>query len=404
MPCENPSTCDCVCTKVIVDPGGADETSVSCDVVGTFEGCRCDLAGAFGDWSVSMWASDAGILFIKAVFDDGVDPPTTYSGYATGVVCDGAAGAEGLFNVGLVTCYSELKGASVQVDVTGEHCVDCNTCDPPLPQTMNIRIEETVAGQFPTVDVGSYTGDFAFKHYEGGEDLNSAGVGCYWLAYIGYNTGGGGNCGLGGFEYEHWWYILDYKTGIIGDWIQCSDSAAEPEIEGTNQVLTGYFYIDYDGTCGVPCAFIAQSDPETWIYARSLDVPLCDHSDNTCNSGVPCEVQDWFIANFSGLTGEWATYNSHVNHISNQFGSDCVWDNDGGSGTWTIQLNWDGTRWVLTLSSFGDFANDCRAIWYGPTDPCNPIGGYIFQSEDTSGCGGDPRSAVGSTAQIQGNY
>jgi len=147
MPCNKPSTCDCICTLVTLDVSsvtpGAQPIEVKCEPVGTFEGCRCDLSGTADDQTttVDTWVSDAGILYVEVYYAS-----VYYSGYALGAVCDGAAGAEGKFVAASVTCYSELEEASITVDIGGACFTPstCNNCDPPLHTTYTVTLSNFV--------------------------------------------------------------------------------------------------------------------------------------------------------------------------------------------------------------------------------------------------------------------
>lgn len=111
MGCEG--TCDCSCTKVVVDPLGSNVT-VSCGPGGlTVEGCRCDLSGSTGGTSVAMWAADEGILFITVNHGG-----TEYHGICEGTVCNSRT----QFDCGGNVSCLDVDGNSLTVEIVGDEC------------------------------------------------------------------------------------------------------------------------------------------------------------------------------------------------------------------------------------------------------------------------------------------
>ena len=111
MGCEG--TCDCTCTKVIVDPLGLN-IEVSCGPGGlSSEGCNCSLSGSTGATSVSMWGADEGILFVS-VTTGGVE----YHGICEGTICDGNL----TFTCGgNITCIAQDE-STLDIELVGDQC------------------------------------------------------------------------------------------------------------------------------------------------------------------------------------------------------------------------------------------------------------------------------------------
>jgi len=160
MACATPSTCDCICTKVIVDPSGTPIT-IYCDVfTDHFTDCRCNLTGTDGSGTtVTLWAADTGILFCSLV-TGGV----TYTGICEGSVCD----SNSRFTCGgNITCTAST-GATKTVEIDGGSCAVPASC-PTL--TADYEIDGYVAGDLDgcagCYDDSNAPWDGLYKHTNG---------------------------------------------------------------------------------------------------------------------------------------------------------------------------------------------------------------------------------------------
>lgn len=333
------------------------------------------------------------------------------SGYCYNIVCayscdDGYSGS--LYSAGPLTVgWAAYDSCNMCVDL-------CSACDPPMASSIPIEVGEVIPGILSglyTLAVGDILGNYTLT-YDGSDKEGFGSSYCYWSGYIGYIPGSF-NCG-GGEPNEHLYWVIRSdgisSSGIMGIWSQCSAGTAEPtNIDYVNGFIFGWFFWGGEN-CDQPCGFIPQVDPGGFYWARNTAIDLCTYGNNTCNACAPA-IQDWFIVEFTGLTGDWSDpvgsnidYNNDKNMIINA-GGGCTWNNDaGGFSGATIVLTWDGVRWVLTLdTSFGGAC--CIATWYGPTDACNPIGAYALNSESQTCCSDNPgTSAAASTANVKGNY
>jgi len=120
----------------------------------------------------------------------------------------------------------------------------------------------------------------------------------------------------------------------------------------------------------------------------------CGQDSNTCNTCDP-PIPDTLYVTFSGLGGDFATYNNNTYTLT--WSSGCEWTGSPGGGA-TLSLTWVTSAWDIQLG----IDIDCYFDMDGPTTSCNPAGGYTLDGcgagdcVSTSSC----TSSTGATATV----
>jgi len=271
-------------------------------------------------------------------------------------------------------------------------CLDnCASCDPELPSTISVQINDPYGRTGCTA--GSTSGTFSFE-YLGSNQWDE----CFWAAATPCVPSTGPEAG------RRIYYVM--KNGgfspnyIISDYsLTDGDTLTVDKIEdGTAWYGADYFhgYSDDETTCaGGPCGFaVPLAGHAEGMWAWPQDRSSCT-TPTTCNAAAPnnCTIPKWLRADIQNIpTVDWGL-GAYPGRIHLYAYTSCAWFSSGsGFNCNEVEVIWNSglARWdVFFFSAYGSTCCAFRFSKAGVQDPCDPYGTYTNPvTEADRGCTG----------------